>query len=240
MTSPTKKTFPAQTAIGVPRRRRTLAAGKPAALAPNNYALFLPLHCQSNYAYPLLIWLHGEGADESQLARVMPALSLRNYAAIAPRWQPRTPQPWQGFDSPQQDDDSLQERLAELIHLAGKRIHSHKQRIFLAGAGEGGATALRIGLAQRECYAGVLAFDAAIPADRAAMCSLAAARRLPIFIAAPSGQDNWAKLLADANSWIMDRVAAQGETNKLVRASSSCRERPTHKWVPRRPAHAPP
>ena len=38
-----------------------------------------------NYAYPLIVWLHGANDDERQLKRIMPFVSLRNYAAVAPR-----------------------------------------------------------------------------------------------------------------------------------------------------------
>ena len=48
-------------------------------------ALFAPLHYEKNYAYPLIVWLHGPGGDEGQLKRIMPCISTRNYAAVAPR-----------------------------------------------------------------------------------------------------------------------------------------------------------
>ncbi|HTU26025.1 MAG TPA: hypothetical protein VMF30_11540 [Pirellulales bacterium] len=47
--------------------------------------LFAPLHYESNYAYPLIVWLHGPNDDERQLKRVMPFVSLRNYVAVGPR-----------------------------------------------------------------------------------------------------------------------------------------------------------
>ena len=49
------------------------------------YALFAPLHYESGYAYPLIVWLHGRGNDERQLLRIMPQVSMRNYVAVAPR-----------------------------------------------------------------------------------------------------------------------------------------------------------
>src|SRR4051794_19841644 len=48
-------------------------------------AVFAPLHYESNYAYPLLVWLHGPGDDESQLKRIMPLISMRNYVGVGPR-----------------------------------------------------------------------------------------------------------------------------------------------------------
>src|SRR4051794_5650794 len=48
-------------------------------------ALFTPLHYERNYAYPLIVWLHGPGDDERQLKRIMPLVSMRNYGAAGPR-----------------------------------------------------------------------------------------------------------------------------------------------------------
>ena len=50
-----------------------------------NHTLFVPLHYEPNYAYPLVVWLHGPGDDERQLLRVMPLVSMRNYVAVGPR-----------------------------------------------------------------------------------------------------------------------------------------------------------
>ena len=33
---------------------------------------FVPLHYEPNYAYPLLVWLHGPQDDQGQLKRIMP------------------------------------------------------------------------------------------------------------------------------------------------------------------------
>ena len=49
------------------------------------HTIFAPLHYEPNYAYPLLVWLHGPAGDESQLMRIMPSISLRNYAGVAVR-----------------------------------------------------------------------------------------------------------------------------------------------------------
>src|SRR5262249_16714493 len=49
------------------------------------HAFFSPLHYERNYAYPLIVWLHGPNDDERQLRRIMPLVSMRNYVAVAPR-----------------------------------------------------------------------------------------------------------------------------------------------------------
>ena len=46
---------------------------------------FIPRQYEPNYAYPLLVLLHGRGGDEEQLVRCMPALSWRNYVGLGLR-----------------------------------------------------------------------------------------------------------------------------------------------------------
>jgi len=61
------------------------SAGESAALAaPGSQSLFVPLHYEPNYAYPLLVWLHGAGDCHRQLKQVMPHISMRNYVGVAP------------------------------------------------------------------------------------------------------------------------------------------------------------
>src|SRR5262245_30987235 len=44
------------------------------------HCIITPLHYERNYAYPLIVWLHGPDDDERQVTRVMPHVSTRNYA----------------------------------------------------------------------------------------------------------------------------------------------------------------
>ena len=67
--------------------------GEPAAAAaPGSQSLFVPLHYEPNYAYPLLVWLHGAGDCHRQLKQVMPHISMRNYVGVAPG-SPRPDEP---------------------------------------------------------------------------------------------------------------------------------------------------
>jgi phospholipase/carboxylesterase len=52
---------------------------------PLSQALFVPQRYEPNYAYPLLVLLHGRGGDEQQMVHSMPALSWRNYVGLSLR-----------------------------------------------------------------------------------------------------------------------------------------------------------
>ncbi|CAN5871454.1 phospholipase [soil metagenome] len=55
------------------------------AVAPPVEATFIPHRYEPNYAYPLLVLLHGRGGDEQQLVRSMPTMSWRNYIGLGLR-----------------------------------------------------------------------------------------------------------------------------------------------------------
>ena len=44
-----------------------------------------PIHYESGYAYPLIVWLHDAGKSEQEIVEVAPKISSRNYVAVAPR-----------------------------------------------------------------------------------------------------------------------------------------------------------
>ncbi|MEW4569877.1 esterase [Tautonia sp. JC769] len=48
-------------------------------------ATFIPHRYEPNYAYPLLVLLHGRGGDEQQLVDAMPTMSWRNYVGLGLR-----------------------------------------------------------------------------------------------------------------------------------------------------------
>ena len=147
------------------------------------HILFSPMHYEPEYAYPLLIWLHGTGGDERQLMRIMPNISTRNYVAVAPRGlsipQPIVPP---SFDlsisailhrSKEQHDWILsdhnlavfEQRIFDCIAVAQERCNIADHRIFVAGFGTGGTAALRLATLYPECFAGAAAFGGELPPE---------------------------------------------------------------------------
>jgi phospholipase/carboxylesterase len=152
------------------------------------YALFAPLHYESGYAYPLIVWLHGRGNDERQLLRIMPQVSMRNYVAIAPRGLCTAAAEdggCQGYDWRQTDDDIQQaeQRIFDCIDAAQQKLHVAPQRVFLAGFDCGGTMAFRVAMNRPERFAGVLSLGGSLPAGHSPLGNLVAARRLPLFLA---------------------------------------------------------
>jgi phospholipase/carboxylesterase len=172
--------------------------------ATGPYALFAPLHYEPNYAYPLLVWLHGPGHDEQQLRRIMPSISLRNYVAVAPRGTavaPAAPRLRASEAAPasahpkatgslgfswRQTEGHIQAselRVLECISAAREKFNLAADRCFLAGYGPGGTMALRIAFRNPEHFAGVLSRCGPFPSNRSPLAQLQHVRRLEVFIA---------------------------------------------------------
>lgn len=154
------------------------------------HAFFAPLHYEPNYAYPLLVWLHGRGADEGQLRQVMPWISLRNYVAVAPRGIHAVQAPARGYawgDSEAAAAVAAQ-RVFQCIDAAMERFHIAPQRVFLAGCDCGGTAAFRVGLTHPTRFAGILSVGGPFPGHGRPLAGLRQARDVPLFIA--QGRDS--------------------------------------------------
>jgi phospholipase/carboxylesterase len=149
-------------------------------------ALFAPLHYERNYAYPLLIWLHGPGADERQLMRIMPVVSMRNYVAVAPRGARMVredgTETWGWSQAPDQLHQAEQQIL-DCIDDAKRRFHISPSRLFLAGFGCGGTMAFRMAMSFPTRFAGVLSIGGCFPHGQSPLRQWSEARRLAVFLA---------------------------------------------------------
>ncbi|MCE9607532.1 MAG: dienelactone hydrolase family protein [Planctomycetia bacterium] len=157
--------------------------------------LFGPVHYETNYAYPLLVWMHGRGQTERQLVKVMPLISLRNYVAVAPRGTVRTEEvrrvagpastgrpSFTWSQRPEAVDVAIQ-RIFSAVDEAREQYHIARHRIFLAGVDAGGTMAWRAALAHPDRFAGAISFGGPFPEGRSPLSRLLEARRLPLFLA---------------------------------------------------------
>ena len=143
-------------------------------------SFFAPLHYEPNYAYPLLVWLHGRGGNERQLRQIMRLISLRNYVAVAPRGPAKVAAADDGFgwgDSESSFAETTR-RVFDCIEAAVDRFHIAPQRVFVAGFECGGTTALRLALNSPQRFAGVLSIGGPFP-QRRHSAGLFAASSLP-------------------------------------------------------------
>lgn len=159
---------------------------KPGGQPPIEHSFFVPLHYEPNYAYPLLVWLHGPGQSHAELKQVMPHVSMRNCVAVAPRW----PQPDDELLSAGESQEQMRHRMVETmfrvtecVATASKRFNIAADRIFLAGYDEGGTMALRLGLAAPDHFAGAASIGGPVPTGLNPLANLLEARRLPMMIA---------------------------------------------------------
>ncbi|MBX9792260.1 MAG: hypothetical protein K2Y37_25455 [Pirellulales bacterium] len=151
-------------------------------------ALFVPLHYEPNYAYPLFVWLHGPRDSQQQLKRIMPLLSLRNFVGVAPRGLIEhvglngAAASW-SWSADEAALSRAEQRVTDVIELARRRMNIAPRRVFLAGFGSGGTLALRMALARPQHFAGVLSLGGRFPAGGNPLCRLSEARAVPIFLA---------------------------------------------------------
>jgi phospholipase/carboxylesterase len=151
------------------------------------HTLFAPLHYEPGYAYPLIVWLHGQGNDERQLQRVMPLVSMRNYVAVAPRGlaMPSDQDSTKEIYGWRQTDDHIaksEQRIFEAVDMASQKLHIAPRRVFLVGFDHGGTMAFRIAMNHPERFAGVVSICGAFPSGRTPFSNLTAARRLGVFL----------------------------------------------------------
>lgn len=154
------------------------------------HALFAPLHYEPNYAYPLLVWLHGGGDSEHQLRRIMPLVSLRNYVSVAPRGTMEAPPgsagKRSGFCWAQTPEHIAQaeQHVRAAIAAARERFNIRPDRVFLVGYESGGTMALRIAMEHPKVFAGVLSLCGPFPKEGTPLAKLDGVRQMPLFIAA--------------------------------------------------------
>jgi phospholipase/carboxylesterase len=155
-----------------------------------HHAVFAPLHYEPNYAYPLVIWLHGPGDDERQLLRVMPLVSMRNYVSVGPRGTSPMEHGAAGYRWSDSEGDlqAAEQSVFECLEVVREKFHIAEHRLFLAGYQCGGTMAFRLGLKFPQRFAGVLSLGGPFPAGHSPLAYLDEARRLPLFIA--QGRDS--------------------------------------------------
>ncbi len=148
---------------------------------------FLPTGYEPNYAYPLLVFLHGHGSSEEQILRLAPRLSRRNYICIGlrgtnclgPRADGRPGYTW-GRDG--QFDSQVEDYVFSALEQTRRNYHVHSERIYLAGFHEGATLAYRLGLTFPERIAGIISLNGCMPRQGGPLLRLPQARQLRVLV----------------------------------------------------------
>ncbi|MEZ6093742.1 MAG: hypothetical protein R3C03_05830 [Pirellulaceae bacterium] len=146
------------------------------------HQILLPMHYERHYAYPLIVWFHSAGDDASQLNRIMPEISLRNYVAVAPLGT--TGNLCNGFtwEHAPHDVDEAANVTIDAIDFALARTNIASNKIFFAGYAEGGTMALRLGLKMANRVAGVISINGGLPNGLNPLGNWKGCRQVPVLL----------------------------------------------------------
>ena len=126
---------------------------------------------------------------KSFLAPLMPALSLRNYIASAPRGnvKSRGSQRRYRWGTTLTDCAVAEDLVWDSVQAAMNVLSIHSDRIFLAGVGGGGTMAQWIGLKYAAQLAGVVSLTGAVPKTSRVLSNWKIARSLKVLFAQRQG-----------------------------------------------------
>ena len=160
-----------------------------------SYSTFLPVHYQSGHAYPLVVWLHSEGANRDQLNSVMPEFSDRNYVGVAfdgpDQRSPATHSSQKNWLQSSNTIEAAANQVALVLEHVGSRFNINPDRIFVAGQGAGGTMAFRIAFERPELFAGVLSINGSLPSTLNPLSNWRDCRDVPVFWAHGRGSKHF-------------------------------------------------
>jgi phospholipase/carboxylesterase len=157
-----------------------------------HYLNIYPDDYDPTLTYPLIIMLHGFGANMKDLAALAPAIQRQGCVYCCPNapipfeigpgmigygWHPR-----RGEATPediQAAEDLLNGFFKEVFH----QLKATPGRILLLGFSQGGGMTYRCGLSSPETFAGLVALSASLPDPEELRPKLPSQRNQPIFIA---------------------------------------------------------
>jgi phospholipase/carboxylesterase len=139
------------------------ATGGPVvSLLDEPHAIALPEIYEPGYAYPLIVWFHEAGGSEEDIFTLLPDISERNYLAMAIRGG-RTTGAGAEWSTAELGAGALVDKLQGAIARLSEKFTIHPDRVFLAGMGTGGTTAVELLLERPEAFAGAASINGPFP-----------------------------------------------------------------------------
>ena len=156
------------------------------------YLTVLPDDYDPERRYPLVIMLHGFGANMQDLAGLSPVINQRGYIYAFPNapiaFDLGPGQAGYGWTSPRdqttsEEVEAAESLLAEFFKEVLEQFQVAPGQSILAGFSQGGGMTYRCGLPKPETFAGLVALSAFLPDPEVLEGRLPKARTQPIFIA---------------------------------------------------------
>jgi phospholipase/carboxylesterase len=147
----------------------------------NESSIFVPMHYEKNYSYPLVVWLHSDGEKSAEINRVMPQASMRNFVGIAPQSSVGNFEAGYYWEQESESINSAHDSIIAAIDYASMKFNIASHRIFIGGAGAGGTMAFRVALERPEIFAGVISINGPIPERQKPLGQWAECREIPVF-----------------------------------------------------------
>ena len=160
------------------------------------YLTVLPDSYDPGRQYPLVVLLHGFGANMRDLAGLCPAIDRQRYVYICPNgpipvqvglgmlgyaWTPP------GESGTPEDAQRAEEMLATLVDEVMERRRVEPEQVILGGFSQGGMMTYRLGLPNPGMFRGLAVLSSKVPDPEALRLRLPTTRTQAIFIAHGTG-----------------------------------------------------
>ena len=142
--------------------------------------VFVPMHYEPNYAYPLVVWLHGDCQQQNEMVKYLPLISTRNYVGLAVGSSHRVEFGEDSWPQTSEQIDRAEGQIASAISTVRSSYNIHPERVFLVGVGSGGTMAYRVAFSNPERFGGVCSINGSFPEGLTPLRHLNLSRRLPI------------------------------------------------------------
>jgi phospholipase/carboxylesterase len=149
--------------------------------------VYEPRGYEPNYAYPLIVWLHGSGGNERDMLGVLPMISEQNYLGVSFRGTSSAHDMLPGayrWPDPAEDVADFETVLFETVRDVRRDYHVHSERVFVAGFDDGAVMALQLMLRRPEWFGGAICLAGRFPTSPHALARFRDLREKRVLIAA--------------------------------------------------------
>jgi phospholipase/carboxylesterase len=132
-------------------------------------SIFVPQKFEERYAYPLVVFLHGQGEDETQWLSQIMHLSRRNYVGLALRGPHRVSgrkgRAGYGWGKDRRSESDIEDYALDAIEEVRGSFNIDPRKVHLVGFGEGATLALQLGLSLHGSISKIVAINGGMPSS---------------------------------------------------------------------------